>query len=375
MRVMFGRCHRYVRQGEGDLGARLVQGFEAAARAGAERIIAVGADCPSLSHTDIQQAFHELASSDVVIGPSSDGGYYLIGMREPCRTLFADIPWGTAAVFDATLSRAREQRLSVAVLDTKTDIDEPNDLWQWRQSEAAASGRDTICPTLSIVIPTVNEADNLPDTLAVLGDSPHIEIIVADAGSTDATVLCAEQAGARVLHCERGRALQMNAGADAARASTLLFLHADTRPPFGYREQIDLVLSRTGVVAGAFRLAFDDTRPAIKLIERVAGFRSKHLQVPYGDQGLFLRRDTFEKVGGFEAVPILEDWLMVKTLRELGRIETTSAAAITSSRRWRNEGTLKTTALHWLILTAYSCGVDPQRLARWRSEETQNKSI
>jgi hypothetical protein len=125
-------------------------------------------------------------------------------------------------------------------------------------------------------------------------------------------------------------------------------------------------LSRPNAIAGAFRLAFDDTRPALRLIERVANVRSRLFQLPFGDQALFMRREVFLEMDGFPELPILEDLLLVRALKKKGRIVIADAAAITSARRWQQHGVFRVTFTHWAILIASRLGVPPERLAQWR---------
>jgi len=221
-------------------------------------------------------------------------------------------------------------------------------------------------PEITVVVPTLNEADHLPETLKAVGRSERIETIVADGGSGDATAQIAESHGARVLHPGPGRARQMNAGAAAARGEVLLFLHADTRLPSGFFDSVRTILGKPGVVAGAFRLAFDDTRPSLRLIEAGANLRSTLRQLPCGDQALFLRRETFEELGGFRDLPVMEDYELVLRLRRRGRIAIAPTPVITSARRWLERGVWRTTATHRLMILGWNLGISAERLAAWR---------
>lgn len=238
-------------------------------------------------------------------------------------------------------------------------------------AEAQSASRDgqqtpTAAPSLSIIIPAMNEADHLPETLEAVGPSTGIETIVVDGGSEDDTVRVAESRRARVLHSEPGRAIQMNAGAAAATGQILLFLHADTRLPFGFLDQVRSTLESPGVVAGAFRLAFDDTRPSLRLIEAGANRRSVARQLPYGDQAIFMRRDTFDQLGGFRELPVMEDYDLIRHLRRRGRVAIAPTPVITSARRWIEHGIWRTTLTHQLMLIGWRLGVSADQLARWR---------
>lgn len=221
---------------------------------------------------------------------------------------------------------------------------------------------------ISIIIPTYNEAGNisrfLPELLAV----PGAEVIVADGGSSDDTVARAKTMGACVCSAPRSKALQMNAGVQIARGGTLLFLHADTRLVSGFAEKIHQALSQPGVAAGAFRLKIDGKESGLRVIEWLVNIRSRVLQMPYGDQGIFVRTGMFSAVGGFPAIPIMEDFEMVRKLKRKGRIRILLLAATTSPRRWEKLGILRTTFINQIIIIGYLLGVKPQRLAEWYSK-------
>ena len=218
---------------------------------------------------------------------------------------------------------------------------------------------------ISIIIPTRNESGSisglLPEILATAG----IEVLVVDGGSSDNTFAAAKVLGAKVFSVSPGRALQMNAGAQAARGEILLFLHADTRLPPGFAEQVQDALSQPGVVAGAFRLAIEGKGSGLRILEWLVNLRSRLLHMPYGDQGIFVRADTFSAVKGFPALPIMEDFELVRRLKRRGRIKILSLAATTSSRRWEKLGLLRTTAINQAIIIGYLLGVNPQKLAEW----------
>jgi rSAM/selenodomain-associated transferase 2 len=192
-----------------------------------------------------------------------------------------------------------------------------------------------------------------------------LELIIADGGSDDNTVAVAQSLGAQVLKSLPGKALQMNAGAEAARGDILLFLHADTRLAPGFVEQVRDTLSQPGVSAGAFRLSIDGRGVGLRIIEWLAHFRSRVLQMPYGDQGIFVRADMFSSVGGFPVLPIMEDFELVRRLKRKGRIKILPLAAITSPRRWEKLGVLRTTVINQAIIIGYLLGLSPHKLAEW----------
>lgn len=220
-------------------------------------------------------------------------------------------------------------------------------------------------PRISIIMPVLNEAATLPAQLAALQRDQlcdgQAELIVADGGSTDGTAALAAQVG-RVLTTPRGRARQMNAGAAAARGEIVLFLHADTHLPADALAQVERALAQPGVVGGAFRLGFDTGAPIYRLVAASANLRCATRHVYTGDQAYAIRREAFERVGGFPDQPLMEDLEIVRRLRRVGRFVLFPAAVTTSTRRHRQMGLGKTLLLMGLIRTLYAGGMPPERL-------------
>jgi hypothetical protein len=369
MRAWLGPGTRLRKQSEDDLGARMAEAFRTAFDEGASRAVLVGCDSPDLGPESYEAAFEALDRYDVVVGPAVDGGYYLVGIRaaapDAWRSSFAGIDWGTERVLAQTLARAQETGLSVALLAPLEDVDRPEDLAIW---ERHVSGQG---PWLSVIIPTLEESGRLVDTLRALGNSNDVEVIVVDGGSEDATRAIARGHGARCFETPCGRAAQMNLGAAKAAGDTLLFLHADTRVPAGYLDDIRECLARPGAIAGAFRFATDLDTVSMRIVATSTAIRARFFQLPYGDQGLFLRKADFRRAGGFSAMPIMEDFDFVRRLRRLGRVEITHSAAVTRGDRWRRRGVWRTTARNALVVGLYWLGVSLTRLARiYRRGET-----
>lgn len=219
---------------------------------------------------------------------------------------------------------------------------------------------------ISIIIPTLDEGEHVARTITTIGDCAGCEIIVADGGSADGTAEYALRGGARVLAAPAGRGSQLAAGARAATRGVLLFLHADTRLPGGWAEQVRRVLE-SGHIAGAFRLAVDGPGWKLRLVEWGANVRSRLRQMPYGDQAIFMTREAYEQAGGFHDIPAMEDFDFVRRLRRRGRIGLCSGAVLTSARRWKARGVWRTTLLNQWCIVAFLLGISPQRIARWRS--------
>ena len=145
----------------------------------------------------------------------------------------------------------------------------------------------------------------------------------------------------------------------------LLFLHADTRLPGGFAEAVRQTLAFPGIAAGAFEFRLDARMPGLRVVERVANWRSRYLEFPYGDQAIFLRAGLFREVGGFADLAIMEDFELIRRLKKTGRVRTVPLPALTSARRWRNVGVVKTTLMNQVMVLAYFLGVSPLSLARW----------
>jgi rSAM/selenodomain-associated transferase 2 len=221
---------------------------------------------------------------------------------------------------------------------------------------------------ISVIIPTLNEAANIDRTLASIPISPLVEVIIVDGGSIDRTVEIAQTKSLKVLTATGGRAVQMNAGAKVATGEILLFLHADTILPPDFVRLVRSALLPVAAkmpVAGAFALRIDAPQWRLRLVEWGANWRSRYWQMPYGDQAIFLSAKTFDRVGGFPELPIMEDFQLMRQLGKLGRIEIVSTPVVTSARRWLKRGILQTTALNQMIILAYFAGVSPTQLSRW----------
>jgi len=360
MAACFGDGHTYLHQGDGDLGARMHRAVSEACNRGAERVVVIGTDCPSIDCATLSAAFEALCTHDSVMGPASDGGYYLIGLRRPCGRLFVGVEWGTESVLTATIQRAAAANLSVHQLMTKSDVDLPSDLSEWERHRR---------PRISVIIPAINEAEQLHDVIASVRDADGIELIVVDGGSTDDTTRIAEGYDARVIGSAAGRAMQMNAGAAAASGEVLLFLHADTCLPPGYAEEVERLLATPHTMLAAFRLGIEHSRFVFRITEMAANFRSRWLGMPFGDQAPAIRATDFYRLGGFREIPIMEDYDFVRRAGRVGRVGIARARVQTSPRRWLQAGWLRLTLIHQACIFGYRVGISPTRIAAWRSND------
>jgi len=217
---------------------------------------------------------------------------------------------------------------------------------------------------IAVVIPALQEAGRIEAAIRS-ASAPGVEVVVADGGSRDGTPARAEAAGARVVFSEPGRARQLDVGARAAHADVLLFLHADTRLPDGYADQIRDALQDPDVAGGAFAFRFDERSPALRVVEWGVRVRTALAALPYGDQGIFVRRHVLEAIGGVPQVPIMEDLDLVRAVRRHGRLARLPAAAVTSARRYRQGGVARTVWRNTVAVAAFVLGIDRARVASW----------
>lgn len=260
---------------------------------------------------------------------------------------------------------------------------------------ARAASREGSRVTIAVIIPTLNEEQALPATLASAMKLGFDEVIVVDGGSTDKTqaivqslagngqwaigdrektglsALASAQSpspmasGLRLISSAAGRAKQMNAGAARSRADVLLFLHADTRLPAEARQAIEQALADPACVGGRFDVRFECDAGLPWLISRLISLRSRWNRIATGDQAIFVRREVFLNLGGFADIPIMEDVEFSRRLKRAGPIAPLRARVVTSYRRWERCGALRTIFLMWTLRFLYWIGVPPSRLHRF----------
>ena len=206
---------------------------------------------------------------------------------------------------------------------------------------------------VSIVIPVLNDAQALTRCLAALKDEmpSTYEIIVCDGGGDAACAEIARKSGARYCASAPGRAVQMNAGAELASGEWLWFLHADCVPARGSIDALTRVDPRRAW--GCFRHRIDAPGVLLRVIESADNFRARLMRLPYGDQGLFVRRDVFRELGGFANVPVLEDVVLARMLAEFGAPRVLHPLLRTDARRWLRHGVMKTTWMNWRVMWMY----------------------
>lgn len=227
----------------------------------------------------------------------------------------------------------------------------------------------SVMPVFSIVVPVLNEAtgiNKLVEHIRCLEGADCCEIIVVDGDSDGGTVnAIADGAVVRIIG-EQSRARQMNAGAAIAKGEVLVFLHADTELPIAAIPRIAESLEEDAIVGGAFDAGIDTMDLAVRFVTMIARIKHRINRVPFGDQAIFLRRDYFEKIGGFKDIPLMEDIELMKRIKKRGdRIRIISLRVKTSARRWRKEGLVHGVLRNFLLRVLFSMGVSPEKLVRY----------
>ncbi len=369
MEGWLGADYIYLLQSKGDLDRRMGEAFEAAFVTGAATAVIIGTDIPGISVENLHKAFNSLQNVDLVLGPANDGGYYLIGLTQSTfnralSQLMTNISWGSESVLDQSVKIAERMGLKYTLLEKLADVDRPEDLAVWEQAGGICCSAAAERRRISVIIPTLNEADNIVDTLKHVQSGKNLEIIVVDGGSSDNTVQLAKDMGATVIQTPTGRAGQMNAGAEAACGEILVFLHTDTRLPPKFDEHIRRAMDGAGVAASAFELRVDSPISTFRVIERLANWRSRRMQMPYGDQAIFVSASLFRGIGGFRDIPIMEDFELMQRLKKQGKIITLSVPVYTSPRRWLKTGIYKIWLINQLVIAAYLISIPPAKIAR-----------
>jgi rSAM/selenodomain-associated transferase 2 len=218
---------------------------------------------------------------------------------------------------------------------------------------------------VSIIVPVLSDADAAARLLEQIPPDPDVDIVLVDGGAdVRLDALAAGRDDVRLVRSAPGRSRQMNAGAAASSDSEWLwFLHADSRLPPGWKRA---VTSAPGQVRGGwFRFALDDPAWQARCLETAVRWRVRLFRLPYGDQGMFVRRSTFDALGGFRDLPLMEDVEFARRLVRAGPVADLPLPLRTSSRRWRRDGWVRRSARNLGLLLLYFAGVSPHRLAAW----------
>jgi len=226
----------------------------------------------------------------------------------------------------------------------------------------------SLIPEFSVIIPVFHEAALIEKTIEhvhALAADRSIEVLVVDGDLSGETIREIWDDTVRTAIAEPGRGIQLNCGASLAKGDLLLFLHVDTRLPAGAFAKIAAAMENRRIIGGAFRLAIDSRRLPFRVIERGVQYRSRMLGLPYGDQGIFVRRQDFQALGGFRNAPIMEDVDLMRRIRkQKGRILILDDPIVTSARRWEQEGILYCTLRNWCLMLLFFLGIPPEKLLR-----------
>jgi rSAM/selenodomain-associated transferase 2 len=219
--------------------------------------------------------------------------------------------------------------------------------------------------SISVIIPTHNEAENIDALLSYLHNlDDTLEIIVADAGSTDKTVEKAKHLS-HIVQSAKGRGVQMNEGAKAAGGDVLWFIHADCYPPPDAVDEIHRALRNPAVVGGGFEYALNHPAFRFRVVEFLSNRKNHLLKWLFGDMGIFIRREIFEKMGGYAEIPLMEDMDFSKRLKQYGKIVILPQRMKTSARRWIEDGYVFHSLRSWIFQSTWSLGVSPETLSKY----------
>lgn len=343
-------------QTKGDLGVRMHDAFAHVFALNYQSAILVGSDIPKIDETILKDSITLLSTSDALLSPTLDGGYYLIGFHAKTFTCkaFENIIYSQDDVFNKTLEQLKP--LHVKQGKMLRDIDTIDDLKAYDKNFCAF-------PRISVIIPVYHEDETLLKTIDTLRQNAKendFEIIVVDTHertTIDAFPLLHVRMG---ISKKKGRAHQMNEGALMAKGDKILFLHADTLVPKHWDEHV-----KNGSEVGAFRLGIHSPKRIFRVIETLANWRTSCTHIPYGDQGQFFQTSFFRELGGYAPIPLMEDIDMMKRTKKKGKkITLLDERVLTSARRWEKEGFVYTTLRNRLFSLLYFMGVSPHYLVK-----------
>ena len=347
---------------------------------------ALGADSPGLPVRYLEEARSRLRDSDVVLGPSCDGGFYLIGLKNCPEGLLRGIEWSRPDTLRQTIAHLKKQNLTVDLLPEWFDVDTVEDLrlledlverrtvacrhtatvlQEMRQPAAAGQKQNDL--RISVVIPVLNERAGLPAVIeSVRSAIAGAEIIAVDGGSTDGSLEWLQsQTDIRVIESARGKGIQQNTGGRTAGGDVVLFLHADCLLPKGAGLLIAEAMRDHRNAGGCFSARWSDGRLSLRIHAFGMNLRTRWFRRCYGDQAIFVRKSVFDNVGGFPDWPLFEDAELVKRMKSAGRLYVLQAAVTMSARRFQATGVLKGIFLVYFLQIGFLLGVSPVRLKTW----------
>jgi uncharacterized protein len=326
VQAWLGAGIRYAPQGDGDTGDRMIRTFNNAFESGADAVAVLGVDCPGVSESLLEDAFTALKRADVVMGPSRDGGYYLVGVSKKARfvalpAMFTGIAWGAGYAFGDTLTTVRRLGLSYQIIGRLEEIDHPDDIPIWERILTQAHSRAGV-PVITVVVPTLNNSSTIDAILDRLMQGDNIEIIVADSGSTDDTVFRAIARGISIVHAPGTMAAQIEAGISAGTGENIFIAHPDSIPAGRFDDIIRDTLADPLVACGIFTGSAASSHWFGRFLQRIAGFVPSWMLSRNDWSGLFFRTMTLSRAGGVSDLPDNPYAAMIRQFRRLGRVAT-----------------------------------------------------
>lgn len=370
---IIGKAAGWFLQTDGGLGERMYTALADVLGRGYGSCLLVGTDVPELRRESLEKAFEVLEKNDVVFGRTEDGGYYLVGMKHPLKEAFSLDAYGHGKVLEETLAELEEKGFTVGFTDTLSDMDTPEDLRGYRRRmtldrrmKESFTGRYLArISRISVIIPIYNESrtiEKMQRQLLPLKD--RCEILFVDGGSTDDTLAKISPAF-RVIRSRKGRAWQMNEGAARSSGDILFFLHCDSELPAHPLERIRRVMRDHR--AGCFGIAFHSKNFFMFTCRVISNHRIRDRKVMFGDQGIFLDRELFFEAGMFPEIPLMEDYQLSLTLKEMDvKLGMADRRIYTSDRRFP-PGTIPKLKVMWKmnrLRKMYRDGMDIEKIAQ-----------
>lgn len=355
------------------LGERMANALRAAFETAAGKAVLIGTDLADIEAKDVEGAFKNVGEKAVVLGPASDGGFYLIGTDRPIDAPFHFSTWGTGEVFSRTAKELEGRGFRIRPAAKKNDVDCKCDLDRLKDNFMFAS-------SLSIIIPTLMDPRQLSYFLRYLEDVlwPGDDIVVVRGRDVMEASFHRISPSLAIVGTRKGRGIQQNAGAMLSKGTILFFLHDDTVPPPEFPYLIRSACSDRHAALGCFKLAFWPSNLPLRMISAWANLRTAVFRLPYGDQGLFCRRELFERAGGFGRSYLMEDVDLVRRLRKAGRSEGRGDVSMlpvqvySSPDRYLRKGVLKASLQNHSIFLLSALGCDERMLYRkYYGSETQ----
>lgn len=372
LRSVFGESVLYTEQKGDDLGLRMYNALKDVFEMEYEKVLLIGTDIPELRAESVEYAFSLLEGDDVVLGPTADGGYYLVGMKSLHEEAFDVKHYGGSTVLDDTVRSLEKAGLSIALTDTYHDMDDRDDLAGYlrrmrteRRLRSSETGKFIKANAkISIIVPVYNEAATIRRMCDQLMQYRSCaEIFFVDGGSTDDTVKIIGDKFP-VLSGVKGRAAQMNQGAEKSSGDILFFLHCDSILPPKALDEIRECIAENEY--GCFGVKFASSNFFMLTNRVISNHRAWSRGLPFGDQGIFIGRELFFDMGMFPDIPIMEDYEFSRRLLSAGiKPGRTRHRISTSARRYGNStlSILKTEYKMWNLRKKYRAGTDIEEIS------------